>query len=77
MSNKDIQGFLNATYNGWFCKWRDILPDDGNSKEWQDFTDEGIALIEKYQAFEDPDFEPCQIIIQQLFNILVDRKRKN
>ena len=75
MSNKDIQGFLNSVYNGWFCKWRDNLPEFTDIDAWAVIVNEGVALIERYQEYEDGDFTPCTIIIQQLANILDDRKR--
>ena len=75
MSNKDIQEFLNTVYNKWFCKWRDNLPKTDAGKDWIPITDEAIALIEKYQRFDDADFSPCATIIQMFSNILYDRTK--
>lgn len=75
MSNKDIQGLFQESYNKFFCKWRDNLPEIHDVDGWNVIYNEATALIEKYQCFDDGEFAPCYTIIQTLANILDDRKR--
>ena len=74
MSNKEVQSFINEVYNVYFCKWRDNVPKTNAGSDWIPITDEAIALIEKYQGFDDADFSPCATIIQMFANILYDRR---
>lgn len=75
MSNKDIQGLLQVAYNQFFCKWRDNLPEIHDSAGWTKIYDEALALVDKYECFDDDKFAPCSTIIETLTHILDDRKR--
>ena len=75
MTNDDVRNLMNDCYNRFFTKWRNNLPSCSNTDGWVPVVDDAIALLEKYQKFDDEDFKPCETIIQVFVNILDDRKR--
>ena len=75
MTNRDLQSLMNDIYNKFFCKWRDNLPEIHDTAGWTKIYDEALALVDKYECFDDDKFAPCSTIIETLTHILDDRKR--
>lgn len=75
MSNKDLQGFLNATYNQFLCKWRNNVPELNDAETWDRIWSEAQNISKQYERFEEDGFRPCSKIIEAFLMILDDRKR--
>lgn len=67
MTNELIRNMLGDIHNGFFCKWRDCVP-ERDSPVWDQIYAEVNQLQEKY------DKPQGKFLIAWLFNELMDRR---
>ena len=76
MDNKTVQALFNDAYNGFFCRWRNNVPELNDLDAWEKVLQDANRIAEKYETYEDKDTAPATQILRALCTILDSRARE-